>query len=239
MVVTCSVCAKSITRSNKGVNCSACRRPAHISCARISAELYKAIEQGCSDWRCSSCRCRTQLNNYIVSFDDDSTTGNAEVFAGSSVAATVSNIATDVKKELDKVSHSFLDAINTINIKIAQLETLSSTVNEHEKRINVLENDNKSLKSVVKTLTLKSDTQEQYHYANKLQNNNVPFIDGENLFDVARSIGNKLRITIVNSDISDVYRLNRRKFADRPTTSNDNSSGDVAASWKLQSQIAP
>lgn len=52
----CIKCAKQLTRTKKGVNCSTCDGMFHVSCGQISEALFKSIENGSSDWRCLSCR---------------------------------------------------------------------------------------------------------------------------------------------------------------------------------------
>lgn len=219
MVVNCIKCRKSVSRSQKGVCCTACQDPYHISCGGISAQLFKDIEQGMIEWRCPSCR---SMHNSIINsgspiISSDDMCGDSET----AIVNTVSEIASEVKKELEKVQHSFI----SINHKISELQKLSATVSQHEKRIQYLEKENKSMKTIIKSLTLKSDVFEQGTCANKLQINAIPYTDGEDLLDVIRKIGNKLRITIVNSDISDIRRIKhkRQPRSQRPTNN------DIAA----------
>lgn len=233
-MVNCTKCSKLINRNRKGVNCSRCTNSFHVVCGGISDELFKEIEQGTSDWRCSSCR-GTRKSLVIVdtptlTIPNIGTASTSAANNNSTISSVVSNIASDLRNEMAKIENSFMNSLSTISIKLSELEKLSVTVGEHDKRIHQLENDNKMLKTSVKSLSLKSDTYEQQLYENKLQLIGVPSANDDSLCDIFESIVSKLGISININDITHITRLKPKIRKDLNVNSNvaaGASNGDI------------
>lgn len=231
MPTKCCVCNIFINRHNKGVNCSTCSNPFHINCGGISNDLFKKIEQG-QYWRCSTCRRpRTSL---VIAGTPTSSIDAPEFHTATAAAAVgtfeqeqpigtmVTGIVVDLKNEIANVQNSFPQSLTVMNNKIDELQKLSTKVDQHDVRIQHLESDNAAMKSTIKSITIKSDVHEQALCANKLQFNDVPYAVDENLCDIVKLIGSKLRITISNNDICDVIRLKQQLRKAAITTSSIN-----------------
>lgn len=214
----CKVCTKRIT-SKKGVNCANCSNSFHSTCAAITDDHLKQIENGISEWKCPKCR-RTSVNKSIISMtrlrtDSVSSATLDEDNSDNKIETSIGELMTEMK--------SIETSFTSINAKIAALQALTTTVNAHDKRIAKLEKDNQKMSTMIKTLTIQHDHAEQKWNANKLQVNDVPFNANENLHTIATTIAAKLNVTLSEGDICDVFRMG-------VFTRNVNNNGQLKAS---------
>lgn len=132
-------------------------------------------------------------------------------------------------KALSDNYQSNIDSIVNINKQLNDLQLIVAKVDEHDTKLKTLANENRFLKTSIKMLTLRVDSLEQKSIGNKLQVNNVPIIQNENLLTTASSIISKLDMTLRNDDVLHIQRVDPRS-KNRTTNSNATSSVDINTS---------
>lgn len=234
MVVLCKKCTKRISITKKGVNCSDCGDSYHFVCGKISDEVSKEIERGATDWRCTNCRTSNQRRSFInVGLErSNSVSSDAAVDRNSSsLDSTFTELAIEIRK-LSAAQESCLQSLKTMDKKMEELKTLSLNVKQHDKRIESLEKDNKTLKSLVKNMAMQIEDGDQKANSKKIVLNGVPFSPGEDLNKIIKSTMAKINVEINDGEICDTYRMFARKpihnIIGGPNLAN-NSSSDTPA----------
>lgn len=170
MATNCKRCNKVVNRSKKGVDCANCGDTYHLACGAITDTLFREIELGSSDWRCTTCRKASNRRSLVnTGMDRSSSTSTINTNDGDSTQAQAANVNTnfaDIVAEIKKLSlvqQTCFAALESISTKIEELQTVGAIVVKNEKRIVALEKDNKHLRAMVKTLSEKFDNNEQNH----------------------------------------------------------------------------
>lgn len=226
----CIVCNKGISRLKKGVNCSSCTNVFHTSCGQIPDSVFKAIENGTSDWRCTSCRGKVGRKSMVLVNSDDN---DAE-----DIVIDQSNLNTTIKKLSENMNSlrlnyiASMESMNTMNQQLMDLQNIVTTVNEHDKKIKTLVKENHSLNTAIKILTLRLDNMEQSNQRNKLQLNGIPVTEGEDLHSIVINIASKMNINLSNDDFIEILRnrqsLSKQISDDKYTSGNvDTSSSSI------------
>lgn len=219
--MNCQKCFRSIRGSTRGINCSNCDSLYHLTCGKVSETLSKEIEEGTSDWRCHLCRDSNKRKSLISSgtleqssssSSMNSTKNSANVNAPTpsiqkpvDVDSTIKNLTASIKL-IQEQQQMFIASLDTIGQQLGHLQSLNTTVPNHDNRINQLETENKHMKLTIKTLALRLYILDQRFNNNLLQFSSVPYSNNENLYNIIIYIGTKLGITLNNTDIIDVYR---------------------------------
>lgn len=126
--------------------------------------------------------------------------------------------------QLQVVQETCVKTMKSISDKMNELQSLSKKVDNHESRIKLLEKENATLKTTVKSLVVRLDNGEQRCNANKIQINCVPFTPFENLKNIVTDIGHKLNVNIAESDIVEIIRIkNKNNSATQKNTTNGSS----------------
>lgn len=228
----CIKCAQQLTRTKKGVNCSTCDGMFHVSCGQISEALFKSIENGSSDWRCLSCR-NTNNRKSIINMGDDASNASGIAIASSNEADdfnyTIQQMSNNIKSLTENYKAS-MDTMNGMNNQLIALQSIAETVNNHEAKIKSLEGENRSMKTALKIMTLRIDNMEQGGHHNKLQFNNVPCVNDNNLFATVSTIASKLNITLNPEDIVDMRKLTQPRKPDNASGAGHNSSSSSSSS---------
>lgn len=213
---SCKKCTKQTSRSRKGVNCANCKDLYHASCGIISDALLKEIEQGNTDWRCSSCRNSDKRRSFInvggsrtPSVSSANIGDENEIYDNTNISSTLTDLAAEIN-QVQLVQETCLKSMKSISEKMNELQTLSKKVDNHESRIKLLEKENASLKTAVKSLTVRMDNGEQRCNANKIQINCVPITPSENLRKIVTEIGQKLNVNIADNDIAEIIRIKNK-----------------------------
>lgn len=203
----CITCKKAISRTKKGVNCSLCTNVYHISCGQIPDTVFKAIENGTSDWRCLSCRNKAGRKSMVL---DSTEVNDAD---SDDVAIDQTNLNTAIKKlqqnmnSLRQNYQASMDSMITMNQQLTDLQSIVTTVNEHDNKIKILVKDNHTMRTAIIILTICLDNIEQSNHRNKVQLNGIPETVGENLHTIVINVGNKMGIKLFNDDIIEVKRI--------------------------------
>lgn len=229
MAVTCKKCNRLIRTNQKYVNCGHCNDVFHINCGQISDVLVKQIEQGITDWRCTICRTAKNrrsivnigsdvdkrssspsINQAACSFNLSSSTSNINAATPNlsdpnDLSANLATLSLNIKN-LAENQQGTMVSLAAISKQMSTLQSLHSTVDKHEHRIKTLEEENISMKNMIKNLSSKIDNCEQKSNNNKLQLNLVPYTQNEDLHRIVIDIADKLNVTVDKNDIIDVYR---------------------------------
>lgn len=92
-------------------------------------------------------------NNSTASSVEVENIVNAHVNDGSKISSTLNELSIEMKA-LAEAQKIYMKSLTVMSKKlIKEIQTLSKTVSD--KRIKLLENDNKSLRTMIKTLTLR------------------------------------------------------------------------------------
>lgn len=218
--MNCKKCTRPVRGNTKIVNCSSCNALFHPSCGKISDSLIKEIEEGTSDWRCPSCRStdkrksivsnNVRQRNASVSSDindkQEATSVPIDTTIGSNISVTLNNLSASFKM-LNAQHQQLTSSFDTISRQLEELQSLSTAVTAHDKKIITLETENKFMKSTIKALSLRLDNVDQKFYNNKLQISRVPYTEGEDLYNITAEIGKNLKIYINKDDILDAHRF--------------------------------
>lgn len=228
--MNCQKCFRPIRGTTRGINCSNCNSLYHLTCGKVSETLSKEIEEGTSDWRCHLCRDSNKRKSIISngfleqsssssSVNSNKNTANVNVptpiiTKSVDVNSTISNLAASIKL-LQEQQQMFITSLDTIGQQLCDLQSLNTTVTSHDNRIRLLETENKDMKLTIKTLAQRLDNLDQKFNNNLLKISSIPYINNENLYDAIINIGNKLGITLSNTDIIDVYRQKAPNIKER------------------------
>lgn len=226
MTVKCKKCGKQVGYAKKGVNCVGCGDTYHVLCGKISEALLAEIEQGTSDWRCSATTCKRKSIINVGSTRHDSVSSVDPAYEDPDFASTLNDLSTGIRA-LAEAHKQSMKSITEMSVKMEKLQSLSNTVAKHEHRLKALEGENKNLKTLVKSLSIRLDNHEQHLHNNKLQINNIPRSDNEDLSDIVCKIGNQLGILMNNDQILDVYRPNPTPIKSTHRESADGSSSST------------
>lgn len=239
MPTNCKKCNKAVNRTKKGVDCANCGDTYHVSCGVISESLLKEIERGSSDWRCAQCRLTSNRRSLInTGMERRNSTSSINTNDGDTVQTETPNINTNFSeivaeiKKLSQVQHTCFAALESITAKIEELQTVGVNVAKNEKRIQVLEKDNKHLRAMVKSLSIKFDNNEQKTHLNKLQLCGVPQTDTDNLTTLIQSIGIKLNVDVQLDDIIEIHRVKNSTLKRNSTSINNSDSVTGSTSSK-------
>lgn len=236
-MVNCVLCKRSVRNNQKCVNCANCKDLYHTTCGHINDTLLRDIEQGISDWRCVSCRTAKNRKS-IVSTGSDANRSVLSVPSVNRLAPTtsrsssVSSLSTNHDYQENNESNNIADILKKLseNLKILTtsqqictsslaemteqmvgLQSLHTVVDGHDKKIQSLEAENRSMKALIKNLSSKFDNFEQKCNNCKVQINHVPVATNEDLHATVINIANKLGVVIEKNDIIDVFRSNGKK----------------------------
>lgn len=146
-MVNCKKCGKRISR--KGVNCSVCNNNYHPVCGTISDAFLKEIESGSSEWKCPSCR-RCSINKSIISLGVERTESVSSPQPDDNsnrMETTIHELMMEMKALGDMQNSAF----NSMNDKILTLQALTTTVAAHDHRLDNLEKENKTMKTMLKS----------------------------------------------------------------------------------------
>lgn len=234
-MVNCTKCNKSIgtARNKKGFKCSHCDDVYHSLCGQISDAIIKEIEQGTTDWRCSSCRSSSNRRSIVNLGNERSTSVSSfraddEISNDSTRLSATFNQLTANLKTLNESQQMCMASLADMNKQIAELQLISSTVSKHETRIKSLEDENKFMKTSIKALTARLDNFEQKSNTNRLQFSRIPPSSNENLSDIISKLCSKLNVTLANEDIQDIFRLSITNKPKKPSANNIDSSGSTS-----------
>lgn len=236
MANKCKKCDLAVGRTKKGVNCAHCGDVFHVSCGQISDHTFKDIEAGTIDWRCNTCRSKRKSIINIGMERKNSTSIEPD---HSNISSNIS-LLTDEMKSLRLMQQSVLNTMEKITDKIAELEVINAKVLDNEKRIKVLENDNKTLKNVVKSMSIRLDNAEQRSFSNKIQINNVPASINKCAKNIFTDIAQKIDLNISMDEIIDVS-MSKRMI--KPQISSDKGNdnevvGNASVTSKMDNETA-
>lgn len=152
---------------------------------------------------------------------------------------------TDITNTINKLAASFkilnenqqscVATFDTISQQMNELQSLSIKVNEHDTRIHTIEKENKLMKSTIKSLTRRLDTIDQRYSNDKLQLAQIPYTEGENLYDIVVNIGTKMNIPVNKDDVIDAFRPRQNTKDGGPHNSVEEPQGSSASSDPVQS----
>lgn len=203
----CKKCKLTTSRMKKGVNCANCGEIYHVACGLITDGQLKDIESGAIDWRCPECRSKRKSLINVGSERRYSTSSDVET---NTISANISQLQADMQS-LRTMQQQVLSQMESVTNTVTKIEALNVKVDGNEKRIEVLEKDNKTLRNIVKSLSLRMDNSEQRSCANKLQINNVPVeINDEGLNAAVIDVAKKIDVKLVESDIIDITLVKSR-----------------------------
>lgn len=234
MAVTCKKCNRLVRINQKYVNCGHCNDVFHINCGQITEVLVKQIEQGITDWRCTVCRTAKNRRSIVnigsdvdkrssspstnpaaSTFNLSTSTSNINVAVPNlsdpnDLSATLATLSLNIKN-LAENQQGTMVSLAAISKQMSTLQTLHTKVDKHEQRIKSLEEENTSMKTMIKNLSSKIDNCEQKSNNNKLQINLVPYTQNEDLHRIVIDVADKLNVSVVKNDIIDVYRTKVNK----------------------------
>lgn len=236
----CRICSKRPTRRSPVASCSICEAVYHRSCGQITDPIFNAIISDTIEWKCLQCR-RTS-NRYSNSFapgvQSNQSFSNSTIEMSTSAPGvanpniakleqTVNNMATELQK-IQTNQSSLHTSIGTFNNGLKDLQLITKTLNEHDRRLTTVEQTNQQILAEIAKLNSKIDSMEQQSKSDCLQINNVPSKVNEvknDLENIVINIGKVLTIPITADDIKSVHRIGRTKhqnasnFANNPRKS--------------------
>lgn len=221
MANKCKKCELAISRTKKGINCAHCADLYHFSCGQIADHIVKDIETGTVDWRCSICRSKRKSVINIGTERRNSTSVEPE---NDSISSNISQLATEMKS-LRLMQQNALSAMDTMSKQLMDLEAMHAKVNQNESRIKILENDNKKLKTIVKSMVIRLDNSEQRACANKIQINNIPMTANLCANDVLLDVSKKINMNMSMDEIIDTSMLHRYSKPMSQHSSNNDPAG--------------
>ncbi|KAI5651676.1 hypothetical protein NE865_00013 [Phthorimaea operculella] len=194
----CLSCNRKIDRGCL-LNCSKCKERFHYTCLNIdSAKFREHQDELKRTVLCPSCSEAKNRNSPAVSIPSKTTkvSENSKHFDSSQVAEKLKGI----KEELA----SYRDAFDYFD---KQFDDLKKSVAEKDEKINYLQKDNLELHGVVKELTHRLGSIEQFMREDNIEVNGIPENRSENLTSTLIKIGETVGFPLADNDIQNITRV--------------------------------
>jgi hypothetical protein len=216
----CDNCAKNITKSRPGIECSRCEKIVHLSnqCTGLTNKQLAALKAAENlDWTCQECQNSSRRRSIIMPDDDEEDETYTE---SSNVPIDIKKLLADISKEVEKAIKRELKEI-TLSLQynsdkmdelIKNIEIIQGNIHNLQKKNVELTNRNNHLEVRVGALEQRIQDMEQQELRTCIELHNVPLRDDENLIQIAGKTAKLLNQN--NDDVKEVKRLPGRK--DRP-----------------------
>lgn len=205
-MVKCRNCNTSAKQEDL-IKCENCSNYFHLYCVNVAPGTWKQMgENKRKAWKCPIvCRTRAKSQQEPEEEADDSQTIN-NISIGNVSQTILDEIRSfreefrDMKQSLEFIASRY-DELN----KDFQLEKAKSA--ENQKKIEMLETENKALISEVDKIKNEINRQDQYGRRFNIEINNVDLKQGEDIPGILRTIATKLKIPHQDSDVEVTHRL--------------------------------
>lgn len=214
--MSCAICKEKLPPENDYVACKGCQNGYHYMCVNVRESLWrKNSSEAKAGWRCSTCKVKTEL---------DSKQAESEKTLDQNLIQLITTVIKQTIKEENK------NVVTKLSEFQEAIEFYSNKFDEYATMINNITEENKSLKKKCEELSAKCgildkqttemrkkmEEDRQYSRNRNLQIDGIPEVQGENLVETMKSIGERVGVKIETTDVEVVHRVNSKKGNRRP-----------------------
>lgn len=212
--IKCNTCKSNVTKTNSGVTCENCSKSFHWNCGNLSNKIIQDLSSGkITIWKCPKCikELSMQMNRESL--------GQLTPVERDSDLERMNKAVTEMQHEVKKIittQSTLTQSIEFFNEKIDNFKDVAKVLNEQNARLNVIEEDMRTVTYYVSDLDYRVDIIEQSTLSNSIEIFGVPSFNRKETEEIIVAICSKLSIIISSKDISHFYLQHRKKGQQTP-----------------------
>ncbi|KAJ2940009.1 hypothetical protein O0L34_g14040 [Tuta absoluta] len=212
---SCPQCQDPLT---EGAHCNACNNDVHFHCGGIAEANYRLLGERKATWRCQKCK-QSGIHLPVPPLSGNDRESEREptpamifieIKSLASKLTVLETLPEDVKGLKDELANlrSSVDTANSI------INTFEARIKSLDDRLSQLENAKKDQANLILARLDKMEEEfkerEQWSRANNIEIKGIKEVKNENLYDIVRSLGDKIQYPIQKTYINFISRVPTR-----------------------------
>lgn len=231
MASLCDNCKKEVSADGLPA-CYLCKKIYHFECSSVKESTWRRYgPEKRAVWRCQPCRSDSRSEASEDGFtkgggdtEDEDVNANAQTDVKMSLAnifkqlQVLSNEMRDIKSNTTFMSEQYDDLL-------IEMQNVTKVNKELQKKIELLEADNRTLKEEVHAQRKQTNDIEQYGRRNNLEIHGIEETSEENVLEIVQVVAKQLHLELEPAEIEAAHRIKSSKKAKpKPTLTKQNPS---------------
>lgn len=206
----CGICVKVVSSKQQKVKCTECEKFFHAACCKLSKADIDCLSMEGLAWRCNPCSAERRRSMRL----------DLKIDEGDLSLGDVMLLLKEMREEQKNSLRDFNVSYEALNEKLDEntgiLKKQAEDLKLYTEELNMLREENITLKVKICDLEERLVESEQYSRRNCLEIQGIPEDKNENLIETVKKVGKALDVDIGDNMIDVCHRLKKRREDQRP-----------------------